>query len=163
MGRAAEVITVGGLLQPTVLAGRFAGPSARGLRAVALAPGATRVGIKDGLTVLALTFGAWTSHWPASPQANDQGIGARKKENGKEKARRRRSKKTEDGEKYHRWGRRRNGLTDNFTLAVYIQFLVAADTAPRFGVELPDMEASCTNMPLFLYMIPATMLFARLE
>ena len=26
------------------------------------------------------------------------------------------------------WGRRRNGLTDNFTLAVYVQFLVAADT-----------------------------------
>ena len=25
------------------------------------------------------------------------------------------------------WGRRRNGLTDNFTLAVYMQFLVAAD------------------------------------
>jgi hypothetical protein len=26
------------------------------------------------------------------------------------------------------WGRRRNGLTDNFTLAVYMQFLVAADS-----------------------------------
>jgi len=86
MGRAAEVITVGGLLQPTALAGRFAGPSARGLGAVALAPGATRVGIKEGLTVLALTFGAWTSHWPASPQANEQGSGARKKENGEEKS-----------------------------------------------------------------------------
>jgi len=28
------------------------------------------------------------------------------------------------------WGRRRNGLTDNFTLAVDIQFLVAADSQP---------------------------------
>jgi hypothetical protein len=92
-----------------------------------------------------------------------KGSGRGRKKTVRKKARRRRSKKTEDGEKYHRWGRRRNGLTDNFTLAVYIQFLVAADTAPRFGVELPDMEASCTNMPLFLYMIPATMLFARLE
>ena len=26
------------------------------------------------------------------------------------------------------WGRRRDGLTNNFTLAVYMQFLVAADT-----------------------------------
>ena len=82
MGRAAEVITVGGLLQPTALAGRFAGPSARGLRAVALAPGATRVGSKEGLTVLALAFGSWTSHRPASPQAHDQGIGGWKEANG---------------------------------------------------------------------------------
>jgi hypothetical protein len=40
----------------------------------------------------------------------------------------RRSKKTEEGDKYLLWGRRRNRLTDNFTLAVYTQFLVAADT-----------------------------------
>ena len=57
MGRAAEVITVVGLLQPTVLAGRFACPSARGLGTVALPPGAAWVGSKDGLTVLALAFG----------------------------------------------------------------------------------------------------------
>src|SRR5215470_13517719 len=44
------------------------------------------------------------------------------------KARRRRSKKTEEGDKHLRWGRRRNSLTDNFTLAVYMRFLVAADT-----------------------------------
>jgi hypothetical protein len=32
------------------------------------------------------------------------------------------------------WGRRRNGRTDNFTLAVYMQFLVATDTiAHVFG------------------------------
>jgi hypothetical protein len=49
---------------------------------VALARGAARVGIKKGLTVLAFTFGEWTSHWPASPQANDQGSEGWKEENG---------------------------------------------------------------------------------
>src|SRR5215510_6599717 len=44
------------------------------------------------------------------------------------KTRRRRSKKTEEGDKHLLWGRRRNSLTDNFTLAVYMRFLVAADT-----------------------------------
>src|SRR5262252_4937969 len=51
------------------------------------------------------------------------------------KARRRRSKKTEEGDKHLRWGRRRNSLTDNFTLAVYMRFLVAADT--RWNYPLP--------------------------
>jgi len=69
-----------------VLAGGFARLPTLGLGAVALALGTTRVGIKEGLTVLALTFGAWTSHWPASPQTNDQGIGAWKKENGEEQS-----------------------------------------------------------------------------
>src|SRR5215468_5062909 len=44
------------------------------------------------------------------------------------KTRRRRSKKTEEGDKHLLWGRRRNSLTDNFTLAVYMRFLVAADS-----------------------------------
>ena len=39
---------------------------------------------------------------------------------------------------YLMWGRRRNGLTDNFTLAVYMQFLVAADTQ----VALPKSGGS---------------------
>jgi hypothetical protein len=43
---------------------------------------------------------------------------------------RRRAKNTEEGDKYLLWGRRRNGLTDNFTLAVYMQFLVAPDIFP---------------------------------
>jgi len=71
---------------PTALAGGLAGLAARGLGAVALAPGAARVGIKKGLTVLALAFREWTSHWPASPQANDRKIGAWKEENGAEKS-----------------------------------------------------------------------------
>jgi hypothetical protein len=69
-----------------VLAGGFARLPTRGLGAVALALGATRVGIKEGLTVFALTFGAWTSHWPASPQANDPGIRAWKEENDEAKS-----------------------------------------------------------------------------
>jgi hypothetical protein len=109
------------------LAGGFAGVAARGLGAVALASGAARVGNKEGLTVLTLTLTRWTSHGPASPQANDQGVGARKEENNEEKSAPKKSKKTEEGDKYLIWGRRRNGRTDNFTLAVYMQFLVAAD------------------------------------
>jgi hypothetical protein len=81
MGRAGEVIAVAWLLEPAVLPGGLARLPARGLGAVALALSATRVGSKEGLTVLALPFGEWTSHWPISPQANDRKIGVRKEEN----------------------------------------------------------------------------------
>src|SRR5256885_10297161 len=87
MGRAAEIIPVVRLVMPTALAGGLAGLAARGLGAIALAPGAARVRRKEGLTVLALAFGKWTSHGPASPQAHDQGMGAWKEENGAEKMR----------------------------------------------------------------------------
>jgi len=123
VGGAGEVLAVAWLLEPAVLAGGFARPLTRGCGAVALARGAPRVGSKKGPTMLALPCGAWTSHRPASPQAHDHGIGGWKEENG------RRSKQTEEGDNYSLWGRRRNGLTNNFTLAVYIQFLVAADRA----------------------------------
>jgi len=56
-----------------------------------------------------------------------QGSGYGRKKTAREKARRRRAKNTEEGDKYLWWGRKRNGRTDNFTLAVYMQFLVAAD------------------------------------
>jgi len=69
-----------------VLARGFAGLPTRGLGAVALTFGAPGVGCKQGLTMLTLTFGAWTSHWPVSPQANDRKIGAWKEENGAEKS-----------------------------------------------------------------------------
>jgi hypothetical protein len=118
MERAAEIIPVVRVVMPTALAGGLAGLAARGRGAVALAPGAARVGSKEGLAVLALASGKWTSHWPASPQANHRKIGAWKEENGEEKAGQRRAKKTEEGEKYHMWGRRRNGLTNNFNLTV---------------------------------------------
>src|SRR5437762_14021010 len=75
MGRAAEIIPVVRVVMPTALAGGLAGLAARGLGAIALAPGAARVRRKEGLTVLALAFGKWTSHGPASPQAHDQGMG----------------------------------------------------------------------------------------
>jgi hypothetical protein len=71
---------------PPALAGGLASLAARGRGAVALALGAARVGLKEGLTVLALAFREWTSHWPVSPQANDRKIGAWKEENGEEKS-----------------------------------------------------------------------------
>ena len=42
------------------------------------------------------------------------------------------------------WGRRRNGLTNNFTLAVYMQFLVAADILACYAemYALPQEEIS---------------------
>jgi hypothetical protein len=58
-----------------------------------------------------------------------QGLGRGRKKTMRQKVRRRRSKNTEEGDKCLLSGRRRNGLTDNFTLAVYMQFLVAADIA----------------------------------
>jgi hypothetical protein len=118
MGRAAEIIPVVRFVEPTALAGGLAGLAARGRGAVALAPGTARVGRKEGLTVLALACDTWTSHWPASPQANHRKIRAWKEENGAEKAGQRRAKKTEEGDKYHMWGRRKNGLTNNFTLTI---------------------------------------------
>ena len=87
VGRAGAGIAVGGFVAPAPLAGRLAGLVARRRGAVALAPSATRVGSKEGLTMLALTFGEWTSHWPASPQVNDRKIGGQKEENGEGKKR----------------------------------------------------------------------------
>ena len=74
VGGAGAIIAVAWLVEPAVLAGGFARRPALGLGAVTLAPSATRVGIKDGLTVLALPCGKWTSHGPASPQVNDRKI-----------------------------------------------------------------------------------------
>jgi hypothetical protein len=97
MGRATKIIPVMRFMEPTALAGGLAGLAARGLGAVALARGATRVGSKEGLTVLALAFGDWTSHWPASPQTNDRQIAGWREEDEQENTRagaeRRRQKK----------------------------------------------------------------------
>jgi hypothetical protein len=109
MGGTAEVITVVGLLEPPALTGRFAGLAARGLRTVALAPGAARVGIKEGLAVLTLAFGEWTSHWPASPQVNDRNIAPWKEENGEENEGGRRSKKTEEADRYQFFWKKKEG------------------------------------------------------
>jgi hypothetical protein len=62
-------------------------------------PGAARVRIKAGLTVLTFALGEWTSHWPASPQANALYIAAWKAENGTEQGDRSRSKQTEEADK----------------------------------------------------------------
>ena len=101
-----------------MLAGGFAGLPARELGAVALAPDAARVRIKEGPTVLALAFAEWTSHEPASPQAHELQLAAETEENGEKKAGRSTSKKTEAGEKYAMWGRRWHSLHDQFTLTV---------------------------------------------
>jgi hypothetical protein len=83
--RAGDVIAVGGLVAPAPLAGGLARLAARRRGAGALAPSATGIGSKAGLTVLALALPAWTSHGPASPQAHEQGNGVWKEENGQEK------------------------------------------------------------------------------
>jgi len=96
MGRAAEVILVFGLAQPTTLTGRFAGLSTWRLRTVVLAPNIARVRIKACLTVLTRALSGWTYHWPASPQVNDLHIAVWKEENGEEKERDRKRKKREE-------------------------------------------------------------------
>ena len=96
VGGACEVIAVVGFVVPSPLTGGFAGLAACGCGTVALAPDAARVRRKEGLTVLTLAFGAWTSHWPTSPQANERKIVAWKEEKVRKKrveeARRRRKK-----------------------------------------------------------------------
>jgi len=85
MDRAGEVLAVSDFVAPAPLAGGLAGLAARRRGAVALTPSAPRIGSKEDLTVLALACGAWTSHWPASPQANDERNGVWKEENGQGK------------------------------------------------------------------------------
>ena len=62
VGRACEVIAVAWLLSPAVVAGGFARLAALRRGAVALAPGAARVGNKEGLTMLTLPLGGLTCH-----------------------------------------------------------------------------------------------------
>src|SRR5438552_18861390 len=68
-----------------------------------------------------------------------KGWGRGRKKTERKKAGRRRSKKTEEGDNYLMWGRRRHGLTNNFTLAVYMQFLVAADRESRNHERQPGL------------------------
>ena len=107
MGRAAEIIPVVRFVEPTALAGSFAGLMARGFGAVALASSAARVGIKKGLTVLTLALAQWTSHWPESPQGNDLHIAAQEEEPGEENGRGSRSKKTEERDEYRVFGKKK--------------------------------------------------------
>jgi hypothetical protein len=86
VGWACEGIAVRRCVQPAPLAGDCAGLAARGLRAVALASGATGVGSKEGLTILPRALTQGTSHGPASPQAHAPGSGMWKEENGAEKS-----------------------------------------------------------------------------
>jgi hypothetical protein len=82
--------------------------------------------------VLTLALSEVTYHWPESPQVNDRRVAAWREENTEENGKPKTAEENgEETDKYHMWGRRRNGLHDNFNLAVYVQFLVAADTYPR--------------------------------
>src|SRR5262249_13502962 len=84
-----------------------------------------------------------------------EGSGCRRKKTVRQKVSRRRAKKTEEGDKYHMEGRKRHSLPDSFTLAVYMQFLVAADslkehhTSPHVGTifteapALADQRSQC--------------------
>jgi hypothetical protein len=82
-------------------------------------------------TMLTLAFSDVTSHWPASPQANDLYSAVWREENDAENAGRSRLKKTEEADAYRMWGRRQHRLYDNFTLTAGEQFQVAADTMPN--------------------------------
>jgi len=96
MVRATEVIVVFGFLQPSALAGGFAGLAAWRPRTVALTPHVAIVGIKEDLAVLTLALSDVTCHWPESPQVNDRPGAVWKEENGEENERRRRGKKREE-------------------------------------------------------------------
>jgi hypothetical protein len=70
-----------------------------------------------------------------------------------EQAGRRRSKKTEEGDKHLLWGRRRHSLTANFTLAVYMRFLVAADKLGPHREKpyaLPQDQGECRGCKIIL-------------
>jgi len=71
VGGASEVIAVGRLLVPALLASRFAGLTTRGGGTVALTLDTAWVGNEDGLTLLTLTRSGLTCHGPESPQVHN--------------------------------------------------------------------------------------------
>jgi hypothetical protein len=75
-----------------------------------------------------------------------KGSGRGRKKTVRKKARRSRSKNTAEGDKYHMWGRRRDSLTNNCTLAVYMQFLVAADN--KGNAETGQRHSDAPGHPL---------------
>ncbi len=101
MGGTAEGIMVVGVLEPTAVTGRVAGRAARWLCTGALAPGAAGVGIKETLAVLTLARGEWTSHWPASPQANARHIAAWTEANREDNVGGERPKKIQEADQDH--------------------------------------------------------------
>jgi hypothetical protein len=96
MRGAAEVVAVGGFVQPTALTSGFAGLAAGRLRTIALPPNIAGIRIKECLTMLALAFSDVTSHGPASPQVHDRHVAGWKEEHGEENGRGRREKKNEE-------------------------------------------------------------------
>lgn len=70
VGGACEVIAVDRFVEPTLLAGGFAGLAALGICTVALTLDTARVRNEDGLTMLTLTRSGWMCHGPVSPQVH---------------------------------------------------------------------------------------------
>jgi len=93
---AGEVILVGRLLEPALLAGGFARLAALGVGTVALPLGTARVGNEEGLTLLTLTLSGLTSHGPESPQVHDRDDHSVKEENDEENEAGKRSKKMKE-------------------------------------------------------------------
>ena len=96
VGGASEVIPVGGLLEPALLTGGFAGLAALGLETVALTRDTARVGNEEHLTVLTLTLADLTYHEPESPQVHDRNDPDARKEDGEKNGTGKRSKKMEE-------------------------------------------------------------------
>jgi hypothetical protein len=70
VGGACEVIAVGRLVEPTLVASGFAGLATLGVGTVALTCDTARVGNEESLTMLALTCSGLVCHGPESPQVH---------------------------------------------------------------------------------------------
>jgi hypothetical protein len=82
---AGEVIAVSRLVEPTLLAGGFAGLTALGVGTVALTFDTARIGNEDSLTMLTLTSSGWMCHGPESPQVHHREDHDVREEDGKRK------------------------------------------------------------------------------
>ena len=109
LGGAGEVIAVGRLLAPALLASRFAGLATLGGGTVALTLDTAWVGNENGLTLLTLTRWGLTYHGPESPQVHDGEALDVREEDGEENGTRTRRKKREESG-YMAGKREENGM-----------------------------------------------------
>lgn len=84
LGGPGEVIAVGKLLAPALLASCFAGLATGGGGTVALTLDTAWVGNEDDFTLLTLTCSGLTCHGPESPQVHDGEALDMKEEDGEE-------------------------------------------------------------------------------
>ena len=109
LGGTGEVIAVGRLLAPALLASRFAGLATLGGGTVALTLDTAWVGNENGLTLLTLTRWGLTYHGPESPQVHDGEALDVREEDGEENGTRTRRKKMEESG-YMAGKREENGM-----------------------------------------------------